>query len=76
MRADIHIGKQGYEKAVPEIKQRLKQKKELRVKVNRPLISGRMKKFTQEVAEKVATEVGAKVSMVRGRTFVLTKVNQ
>ena len=76
MQADIHIGKQGYRQVVPEIKARLEKKGEVRIKVNRPLIAGRMKAFTKEVAQQVAGEVGAEISMVRGRTFVLKRCDK
>ena len=72
----MQIGKNGFEKALPEIKARLEKKPVLRIKVNKPLVEGRMRDFTQEIAEMVSAETGTKIEMVRGRTFVIRKVKK
>jgi len=74
--ADLQIGKEGWEKAVPEIRNRLKKRAELRIKIHQPLIEGRMRTFTQGVADQVAAQTGSKVVMVMGRTFVLRRVKK
>ncbi|MBR9681360.1 MAG: hypothetical protein GOV00_01015 [Candidatus Altiarchaeota archaeon] len=76
MEVDLQIGKAGLEKAIEEIKSRLKHKRSLRIKVNKPLIEGRMKEYTRDIAEKVASETCTKLEMVRGRTFVIKKVGK
>ena len=76
MEVDIQIGKDGYEKVLDEIITRLKKKQSLRIKVNKPLIEGRMKEHTREIAEKVAFETGTEIKMVKGRTFVIKRVKR
>ena len=72
----MQIGKGGYEKAIEEIITRLEKKRSHRIRVNKPLIEGKMKEYTREIAEKVASETGTLVEMVRGRTFVIKKVKK
>ncbi len=70
----MQIGKEGLEKSLPEIKNRLKKRKMLRIKINKPLIDGRMKAYTRKIAEAVASKTNSRIEMVRGRTFVIKKV--
>lgn len=74
--SDLQIGKDGYEKALDEIKMRLEKYRTLRIKVNKPLIEGRMKEYTRKIADKVAAATESTVEMVKGRTFIIKKIKK
>jgi RNA-binding protein YhbY len=67
----LFIGKSKIDKVVEEAKKQLDARAEIKVKVNSPLIEGRMSEFTKKIAEELAQKTGSEVLWVRGRTFVL-----
>lgn len=73
MDATLHIGKDGLEKVVDEVDDQLEARGEIKIKVNPSIIEGRMKKFTENMARKLADQVDAEIVWVKGRTMVLRR---
>ncbi len=73
MEATIKIGKSGVDKIVEETKLQLKVRKEIKIKVNRPMVEGRMSVFTKEIAEDLAKKTDSKILWIKGRTFILRR---
>jgi RNA-binding protein YhbY len=71
MEPTLFIGKSKIEKVVKEAKKQLDARDEIKVKVNQPLIEGRMSEFTKKVADELSQKTDSKVLWVKGRTFVL-----
>jgi len=69
----LQIGKEGPEKVMEEAERQLKKRGKIKVKVNRNIVEGRQKEFTQKIAEQLARKLDAEVVWVRGRTFVLRR---
>ncbi|MBR9689513.1 MAG: YhbY family RNA-binding protein [Candidatus Altiarchaeota archaeon] len=67
----LFVGKAGVDAIVEEAKSQLKSKKEIKVKVNPPIIEGRMHEFARKIADELAEKTNSKVLWVKGRTFVL-----
>jgi len=73
MRGDniIQIGKNGIaDSLIAEIKNQLKRKKELKVKI---LKSARTEKDRKDIAAEVAAKTNSRLAQVRGNTFILSK---
>ncbi len=73
MRGDntIQIGKNGItDNLIIEIKNQLKKKKELKVKI---LKSARMEKDRKEIAAEVAERTRSRLLQLRGNVFILSK---
>jgi len=71
MEVTLRVGKSGLERIVEEAKDQLEARKKIKVRVNQPMVEGRMGEFTGKMANKLAGETGARVVRVRGRTFIL-----
>jgi RNA-binding protein len=67
--AEVRIGKKGpTDRLIGEVSKRLDKKKIVKVKVLKSALSS---ETTEDIAQKVAKETGAKVIQVRGHTFAL-----
>jgi len=71
--ATLKVGKAGVDKIIEEVKTQLKAKKEIKIKVNRPMVDGRMSEFTKEIAKEIAEKTKSKIIWVKGRTFILRR---
>lgn len=71
MEVTLRVGKDGLDSIVQEARDQLESRDRIKVKVNQPLVEGRMRDFTEGVAEELAVKTDARVVWVKGRTFVL-----
>ena len=70
--ADVNIGKKGVTpELIREIKERLKAKRVLKVRINRNLLKTGIDRL--EIAKEIAEKVGAELIEVRGHTFIIAK---
>jgi RNA-binding protein YhbY len=72
--ATLHVGKEGLDKIVGEARDQLEARNRIKVRVNRPMVQGRMKDSARDLAEELAIKTGSRVVDVRGRTFILEKI--
>ncbi len=72
----LNIGKAGLEAVVEEARAQLRKRREVKFRINQPLIEGRMKEQAGRMAEELARLTGAEVVDVRGRTFTLRRVEK
>ena len=73
MDVTLKIGKDGVDKIVNQADNQLKQRKEIKIKINSPLVKGRMSEFTRSIANDLAQKTKSSIVWVKGRTFVLRR---
>ncbi|MEM1620014.1 MAG: YhbY family RNA-binding protein [Fervidicoccaceae archaeon] len=73
LKAEANIGKRGVtEGLLAELERRLKSRRRIKVRINRNALASGLKR--EDVAREVARRLNARLVEIRGRTFVIEKI--